>query len=252
LLHGFSETSSTWERVAPSLAQGRYVVAPDLVGHGRSDRPGDPAAYDPAALLDMLAALLGWLQADRADFVGYSMGGRVALLFACAQPCRVASLVLESTGLGPATEEQRQAMLKRDRETVALLQEGDNEAFADFWEGQPLFDTQKGLPADLQARIRATRVANDPRALALMVRGAGQHAMPDLSHEVVALPMGVLYIAGIHDRRYRGIAEGLQREGIASVLLDTGHNAHLEAPKPYIRHVKKFLESSPLHAQGAK
>ena len=250
LLHGFSQTSATWEDVAPRLAENRFVVAPDFIGHGKSDRPDEPSSYEVGAILESLTALLQWLWVDRADFVGYSMGGRIALMYACAQPHRVASLVLESTGLGPKTEQQHQAMVKRDLETINLLAEGDIERFMDFWEQQAVFESQKRLSAEVQLMLREARKANDPRALALIVRGIGQHAMPDLSRKIGALPMKVLYIAGILDRRYLKIAERLQhQDGISCVLLNTGHNTHLEAPEPFACQVKKFLqESSPLHA----
>lgn len=248
LLHGFSQTSATWDDIAPHLAEDRFVVAPDLIGHGRSDRPDEPASYEVGAILESLTALLRWLWVDRADFVGYSMGGRIALMYACARPGRVASLVLESTGLGPKTEQQHQAMLKRDLETINRLAEGDMERFTDFWEQQTVFESQKYLSEETRKKLHEDRKANDPHALALTVRGVGQHVMPDLSRKITTLPMKVLYIAGILDRRYLKIAEKLQhQEGISCVLLNAGHNTHLEAPGPFARQVKKFLEeSSPL------
>ncbi|MCL1797628.1 MAG: alpha/beta fold hydrolase [Eggerthellaceae bacterium] len=253
LLHGFSESSATWSDIAPRLAENRFVIAPDLIGHGKSDRSNEPASFEMAALLGWLSALLRWLWVDCADFVGYSMGGRIALMYACTQPHRVSSLVLESTGLGPRTEPQHQAMLKRDLDTISFLMQSDSEQFADFWESQALFETQKQLPEEVRAKIRAMRVANDPHALALMIRGTGHHTMPDLSQKITSLPMKILYIAGILDRRYLKIAETLQRKrGISALLLNTGHNAHLEAPEPYIGQVKKFLESSPLHEYRLK
>jgi len=250
LLHGFSQTSATWKDIAPHLAESRFVIALDLIGHGKSDRPNEPASYEMGAILESLSVLLRWLWVDRADFLGYSMGGRIALMYACTHPHRVASLVLESAGLGPKTEGQHQAMLKRDLETISLLAENDIKRFVDYWEEQTVFDSQKRLPKETQVKLRKAREANDPRALALVVRGAGQHTMPDLSHKIGALPMKVLYIAGILDRRYLKIAEKLQQhEGISCVLLNTGHNTHLEAPESFVRQVKKFLqESSPLEA----
>ncbi|MDR0514954.1 MAG: 2-succinyl-6-hydroxy-2,4-cyclohexadiene-1-carboxylate synthase [Coriobacteriaceae bacterium] len=247
LLHGFTQSAQTWEAVAQELAQTRFVIAPDFVGHGKSDRPTEPASYEMGAVLESLAALLRWYWIERADVLGYSMGGRIALAFAIARPHRVASLVLESAGLGPSTVEQHEAMLRRDFALIEKLLEGDIEAFMDEWEAQPVFDSQRRLPEEARRRLRAQRCANDTHALALSIRGTGQHTMPDLSARMGGLPMPVLYIAGILDRRYLRIAEKLQHlPGISCVLLNAGHNTHLEAPEAFCRQVRSFLEESPL------
>jgi len=249
LLHGFSQSSKTWEEVAPCLAKDRFVVAPDFVGHGKTDNPTDASLYEMNSVLEFLSALLHWIWVDRVDLVGYSMGGRIGLMYAATQPHRVASLVLESSGLGPQTIQQHQAMLKRDLDLINRLRENDIKAFMDFWEEQAVFESQKSLPADVQERLRVARRENDPQALALTVRGTGQHIMPDLSRKIAILPMKVMYIAGILDRRYLKIAEKIQHyENTSCVLLNTGHNTHLEAPDSFAAQVKKFLETSSLQA----
>lgn len=243
LLHGFSQSSATWDEIASELSRDYFVVAPDFVGHGQSDLPEDPTVYELGAALEMLTALLRWLWVDQVNLVGYSMGGRIALAYACTHPHHVASLTLESTGLGPKTEQQHQAMLKRDFEMIEKLMEGDLEKFMDVWENQPVFDSQKKLSPEVQAALRADRLDNDPRALALTVRGSGHHTMPDLSYKIRRLPLPVLYIAGVLDRKYVKVAEQLQHSpGISCVLMNTGHNTHLEAPQSFCRQVRAFLE----------
>lgn len=245
LLHGFSQSSSTWEQVAQRLANDRFVVAPDFIGHGKSDKSRELESYEMGAVLNMITGLLRWLWADQIDLCGYSMGGRVALAFACTQPQRVSSLILESTGLGPKTEQQHQAMLRRDSEMIAKLSDGSIEEFMNEWEQQPVFESQHKLSAETKKALRRARCNNDPLALALTIRGMGQHTMPDLSRRIEKLPMPILYIAGILDRRYVKIAEALQYvEGISSVLLNTGHNTHLEAPDSFTKQVNAFLRDS--------
>lgn len=248
LLHGFAQSSATWEQAAKHLAQHRFVIAPDFIGHGKSDKPREWDSYEMGAVLSMITGLLRWLWVDRVDLCGYSMGGRIALTYACAQPYRVSSLILESTGLGPKTEQQHQAMLKRDSEMIAKLSEATIEEFMDEWEMQPIFESQRTLSQETQKAIRQARCGNDPHALAFTIRGTGQHTMPDLSRRIEKLPMPILYIAGILDRRYLKIAEKLQYiDGISCVLLNTGHNTHLEAPDSFVRQVNAFLrDSSPL------
>lgn len=243
LLHGFAQSAESWCDVAPSLAKNRFVVALDCIGHGKSDRPDDPPLYEMSAVLDALSAFLTERFSRKVALVGYSMGGRIALAFACGEPNRVSALVLESAGLGPKTGQQHAAMRHRDADMIERLLSMDIEAFMDEWEQLPIFETQKRLPAELRDRVRRERIANDPRALAYTVRGTGQHSMIDYSSHIKHLPMPILYIAGILDRKYLKIAENLaHEENVSCVLLNTGHNTHLEDPEAFARQLGGFLD----------
>ena len=100
LVHGITSSSATWEPVIPALAEHAHVIAPDLLGHGGSDKP--QADYSLGALASGLRDLLEWLGHDRATVVGHSLGGGVALQFAYQyyQQCERTVLVA-SGGLGP-------------------------------------------------------------------------------------------------------------------------------------------------------
>lgn len=80
LVHGITSSSATWEPVIPALAEHAHVIAPDLLGHGRSDKPR--ADYSLGALASGLRDLLVRLGHDRASVVGHSLGGGVAMQFA--------------------------------------------------------------------------------------------------------------------------------------------------------------------------
>lgn len=254
LLHGFSQSSATWEQVASRLAEDRFVIAPDFLGHGKSDKSREIESYEMGAVLAMITGLLRWLWVDQVDLCGYSMGGRIALAYACTQPQRVSSLILESAALGPKTEQQYRAMLKRNSEMIAKLTDYSIEEFVNEWEKQPVFESQRNLSRETKRALRRARCNNDPLALAYTLRGTGQHTMPDLSRRIEKLPMPILYIAGILDRRYLKIAEELQHvDGVSCVLLNTGHNTHLEAPDSFVRQVNAFLrDSSPLDMDFSK
>ena len=84
LLHGVPETSSAWRHVAPGLAQGRRVLAPDLPGLGGSRYPGP---YDVPSLVSQLVALVeAEVHGGRVDVVGHDWGGSLALALAGARP----------------------------------------------------------------------------------------------------------------------------------------------------------------------
>mgnify|MGYP002621492795 CR=1 FL=1 len=87
LLHGLGESTFTWHEIAPRLAERHRVVALDLKGFGRSDKPADEAygAEDQAALV---AAFLLARDLDAVTLVGHSFGGTVALRTALSDGIR--------------------------------------------------------------------------------------------------------------------------------------------------------------------
>ncbi|MHA6764317.1 alpha/beta fold hydrolase [Streptacidiphilus sp. PAMC 29251] len=96
LIHGIGDSSATWAEVIPGLARKHTVIAPDLLGHGDSDKPR--ADYSVAAYANGVRDLLGVLGIERATLVGHSLGGGVAMQFAYQFPERTERLVLVSTG----------------------------------------------------------------------------------------------------------------------------------------------------------
>jgi pimeloyl-ACP methyl ester carboxylesterase len=95
LLHGGLGVIEMFGEVLPLLAEGRQVVAVDLQAHGRTADIDRPLGYESMA--DDVAALIEHLGFDRADVMGYSLGGGVALQTAIRHPEAVRKLVVVST-----------------------------------------------------------------------------------------------------------------------------------------------------------
>lgn len=100
LIHGMAGSSETWRAVIPQLSRKYRVIAPDLLGHGKSDKPrGD---YSLGAFAVWLRDLLDEVGVSRATVVGQSLGGGVAMQFVYQHPDYCQRLVLISSGgLGP-------------------------------------------------------------------------------------------------------------------------------------------------------
>jgi pimeloyl-ACP methyl ester carboxylesterase len=96
LIHGIGDSSDTWRPVVEELAAHYTVIAPDLLGHGRSEKPR--ADYSVAGFANGMRDLLSVLEVDRATVVGHSLGGGVAAQFAYQFPDRCERLVLVSSG----------------------------------------------------------------------------------------------------------------------------------------------------------
>jgi pimeloyl-ACP methyl ester carboxylesterase len=96
LLHGITNSSQTWQGVAPWLAERFTLIAPDLLGHGESATPrGD---YSLGAHASGARDVLTALGIERATVVGHSLGGGIAMQFAYQFPERCERLVLVSSG----------------------------------------------------------------------------------------------------------------------------------------------------------
>ncbi len=96
LIHGIGDSSDTWRPVVEQLAEDHTVIAPDLLGHGRSEKPR--ADYSIAAYANGMRDLLSVLDIDRVTVVGHSLGGGVAAQFAYQFPERCERLVLVGSG----------------------------------------------------------------------------------------------------------------------------------------------------------
>ncbi len=92
LLHGLGATSASFLTTLWDLARDHRVIAPDFPGFGASGKP--VRALHAAFLADWIVGLLDKIRIDRADFVGNSMGGRVAIEIALRAPARVRSIAL--------------------------------------------------------------------------------------------------------------------------------------------------------------
>jgi 2-succinyl-6-hydroxy-2,4-cyclohexadiene-1-carboxylate synthase len=167
--------------------------------------------------------------------VGYSMGGRLALHAALRAPERYAGVALVgvSPGIDDAVERQQRA--EADRELAAWIESHSIEDVVARWEDNLVFASQ--APA-LVASQRPGRLAHSPADLALLLRTAGQGAMPPVWDRLAELRMPVLALAGKNDSKYweaaqrlRAFAEASDRRIDAVGIDDAGHAAHLERPE---------------------
>ena len=96
-VHGLASNARWWDLVAPRLRPARRVVAVDLRGHGRSDRPMSGYSFDEVT--GDLRRLLDALSIDDVVVAGHSWGASVALELAAAEPERVAGVACIEGGL---------------------------------------------------------------------------------------------------------------------------------------------------------
>lgn len=243
LLHGFAQTPRSWGASAAFLRQrGHCVFAPDLL-----ERSGDSLER----LCDYVAEVVRNTAVAEGTpvLVGYSMGGRIAAETVVRHSdLPLAGLVLESAGLGPASEVDRAALSARNVQWATRLREQGVEAFMDWWETLPLFATQRALPAAVRAAVRAERTAGDPETLACALERWGAHRQSNESDTAAALGalmdrgVFVRYLAGALDGKYAHVADRVHAAGVPVTLVShAGHNVHLERPAAFAKIMTQCL-----------
>ena len=221
LLHGFTATGRSWDPVRRHLDAQRYpdVLAPDLSAHSIPEQVEQLRQDEPYVL------------------AGYSMGGRIALHLALAQPELVRKLVLVSTTAGiesPGERAQRRAQDVRLAEEIAR---GGVEAFAERWAAQPLFADQ---PPDVAALAREDRLRWTAPELATTLRGMGTGVMEPVWERLSDIRAEAAVVVGERDLKFRSIGERLATALPSARLVvvpGAGHAIHLERPQAVAEHL---------------
>jgi len=241
LLHGYTGSGRSMERIGRAFQDRYESLAPDLPGHGGSLAA---AGHSFDQSLDDLVATLEHAGHRRAHWLGYSMGARLALGCAVRHPRRVASLVLLAGRAGIADPEERASRRRADEALADRLETQGIEAFVDEWLAQPLFATLRRSGAELLAQERSARLAHDARGLATSLRRLGPAAQPPLFDALPRVHVPVLLVAGALDTRFVAEARDLARRlphAEVCVIPEAGHAAHLERPDAFLRAVDDFL-----------
>ena len=244
LLHGFTGSGASWTRHIERFAREFRCVVVDLPGHGGTVAPDDPARYAMERVVVDLVAICGQLGIKRAAWLGYSMGGRLALGMGVLAPQVVGALVLEGASPGLSDPAERAARVASDEVLAARLDQEGVEPFIDFWERLPLFATQERLPQTRREGLRRQRLANDARGLANSLRGMGQGAQPSLRERLGEVRAPTLLLAGEEDTKFRALAEEMAAalpDGRYVMIPGAGHAAHFEQPEAFDEAVLGFL-----------
>jgi 2-succinyl-6-hydroxy-2,4-cyclohexadiene-1-carboxylate synthase len=244
-LHGFTGQSASWTAVIDFASLTHRTIAIDLIGHGRTDAPRDTSRYAFDQAVNDLAAVVTKLELRRSAWVGYSMGGRVALGVAQRYPEIVSALILESASPGISNDREREARTKADELLADQILAGGVREFVAKWEALPMWESQQRVPSERRERQREIRLQNRAEGLAGSLRGMGSGAQASLWGDLNELHVPTLVIAGERDTKFAGIAtrmSKLMRNAELWIAPNTGHAVHLEQPASYAARVVQFAE----------
>ena len=255
LIHGIGDNSTTWETVQSKLAQRYTVIAPDLLGHGKSDKPR--ADYSVAAYANGMRDLLSVLDIERVTVVGHSLGGGVAMQFAYQFPQLVDRLIL--VGAGGVTKDVnvalRVASVPLVSEALALLRLPmilpTLQLFGRL--GGAVFGST-GFGRDIPEVLRILEALPEPtassafaRTLRAVVDWRGQVVtMLDRCYLTESVPVQLIWgecdsvIPVAHARMAHAAMPGSQLE----IFEGSGHFPFRDDPDRFCELVEKFIDSS--------
>ena len=256
MIHGVGDNSTTWETVHAQLAQRFTVIAPDLLGHGESDKPR--ADYSLAAFANGMRDLLAVLGIDRVTIVGHSLGGGIAMQFAYQYPHLVERIVLVSSGgvMKDVSPALRLAALPMGSEALAMLRLpgalpalqlvgrvvektlGSTKFGRDLPDGLRLFEGLVKKPGALSAFSRTLRSVVD---------GRGQFVtMLDRSYLMQAIPLQLIW--GEDDLVIPVGHAQVAHEAIpgsrVEIFENSGHMPFRDHPDRFVEVVERFIDST--------
>lgn len=225
LQHGFTSSLKRWyfHGYVDALKSDYQLILVDARGHGGSEKPHDPAAYDVALMAGDVVAVLDALHLDTAHYWGYSMGGWIGYGMTKYARQRVHTFILG--GMHP---------YGRQLPPGSRLDGSDPVAFVNALMGR-LGVNQTAMPPE----IRAELFANDFQALA-----AAQQDFPSLVEVIPAMTMPCLLYAGENDATYYAktqvCAQHLPNATFFS-LAGLDHSAAFRESALVLPYVTKFL-----------
>jgi pimeloyl-ACP methyl ester carboxylesterase len=253
LLHGLGCDHTTWAPVMDSLARTHTVIAPDLLGHGSSDKPR--ADYSVGGYANGMRDLLTVLGVDTATVVGHSFGGGVAMQFAYQYPERTERLVLVgSGGLGPDVTpairaittpgfHQLMALLSAPglrhvaTATMRLLARSRISQVRDLGEVADIYDSFKD-PRTRAAIRHVVRAVVDWRGQIVTVA--------DRAYLTEAMPMCVVWGADdmVIPVSHASNASALAPSARIEIVPNAGHFPHRDHPERFVKIVRDFMRST--------
>ena len=227
LIHGFASSKNVnwvyplW--VSTLTKAGYRVIALDNRGHGESSKLYDPEQYSIGIMAGDARALMDHLKIERADMMGYSMGGRIAAFLALNDPQRIRSAILGGIGM------------------TMIEGGGPGENVASALEAASLDDVTDPMGRTFRAFAEQTR--SDRRALAACLRGSRRLMTRD---EAGAIKVPTLIAVGTTDD-VAGSAQKLSEIIPGSQVLDIPNRDHMRAvgDRVYKDGVLEFLTKRP-------
>ncbi len=235
LLHGFTDSSFSFSRVMPLLPPEVQAIAPDLRGHGQSDRPADGYAMDDLA--SDVIRLMDALEIPSAVVVGHSMGSFVARRVAARAPGRVTGLLL----VGAATSPDNAVVRDLQKAVAGLSDPVDAQFVREF----QMSTFAREVPAPFLDRVVAESLRLPARVWVAALDGLTAFQPDDQ-----AIRCATLVVGGTRDSVFSvPEQQSLARQipGATVEIADgVGHALHWEDPERFVAALSRLMKSAAL------
>ncbi len=238
LIHGYTDNLNLWYNQVPVFSERYRVLTYDVRGFGRTEV--SRADYSMALFAEDLHALLGALGIRSACVLGYSMGGRIAMEFACTYPEMTRGLIFANSGIGEAPSPEMQ---ERRKMMVDVLRQGEIEVISELMAEASFSPGLKERNPTAFEKYKAIKMQNDPSEYLAVMQAIVDAIDSPADFSGIACP--VLIIAGDRDGFMDVRVGEAMKNAIADAeleVLHTGHAAAIEEPEAFNRTVLRFLE----------
>ena len=234
LLHGFTGSYKSWYDISKKLKD--YILI-DIPGHGHSDFLDFQNDYNFENFATDINYIFKDLEIHKVNLIGYSLGGRLAIIIAKTYPKLINKLILESSGFGLASEEELDKRFQQDLKLANLI-EADFSKFLKLWDENPLFTKQKNRNIKIYEKQKIIRSKQKPLQLSKSLKSFSQGKMKSCLKNFTNFDFPVVLICGGEDRKYLTYADlifDLSKHVNQYIVPKSGHNIHLENPDKFLK-----------------
>lgn len=245
-LHGFTGSSNDWNNILPEIDNRFNKITVDLLGHGKSDFPNDPALYSWERQVEQINGVINQFTDDKVILIGYSMGGRLALCYALTYPERLQGLILESVSPGIRNKQFREKRIADDEKMAQFITVHPVEDFIELWVGKEIFGTLLRFSDEKRKEIKKNKIKNNPIGLANSLYGFGTGKMPFLYNRFKTITVPTLLLTGELDSKFTALNKNIVKQFPSAkhkIIKNAGHPVHIEEPARFIDVVNNFLKT---------
>ncbi len=237
LIHGFLETSESWQDFSRKLSEKYLVITPDLPGHGKSELHEEP--YTMCRYAESIYHILHEEKTEKAIITGHSMGGYVALAFAENYPYMLSGLCLFHSAPFADTEEKK----KNREETIKQIKQGNKNLICS--------EHAKAVFSDANINIFKNAVSEgekiaksvpDKTVIASLITMMNRKDRSDILKN---LQVPFLYIIGNNDRFIpKTILNEIDfpKDTSISILENSGHMGMIEEKEKSLKLINDFAD----------
>ncbi|MEX0780384.1 MAG: 2-succinyl-6-hydroxy-2,4-cyclohexadiene-1-carboxylate synthase [Balneolales bacterium] len=244
MLHGFMGSSGSFYHLTDALREFANLVYIDLLGHGETNAPSNSQRYAPDQQVADLHAILQKFGGKPLILHGYSMGGRLALQYACRHPGHLDKLILESTTAGITDKSERDIRKRTDRTRAMQILE-DKDRFIKEWNNASLFQNKESISPDVEEQLEAIQQAQNSIGLQNSLICFGTGSMSPLHDQLNTIDIPTLILAGANDEKFKQegrILNDLIQNSKYSEIENAAHRIHLDNPIAYLEKIKDIIQ----------